>query len=108
VRNFGNDVLVNFVRVQLGLLCLSRYNSRFGKGYARLTPGTAMKLAIVAEHAAQAAANHRQLGQMAEKLRGSLIYVYDLKWRAFSRYAVARDFLRGAKAPLFLSACNSR
>jgi DNA-directed RNA polymerase specialized sigma24 family protein len=82
----GPHAQVNFVRVKLGLLCLSRYNSRFGKGYARLAPETAMKLAIVAEHAAQAATSDRQLKQMAEKLRGSLIYVYDLKWREFSRF----------------------
>lgn len=82
----GPHAQVNFVRVKLGLLCLSRYSSHLGKGYAHLARETAMKLAIVAEHAAQVATNDRQLRQMAEKIRGSLIFTYDLKWREFSRY----------------------
>lgn len=81
----GPHARVNFVRVQLGLSCLSRYSPRFGKGYARLPSETAMKLAVVAEHAARAAVDDRQLRQMAEKIRGSLIGAYDLKWREFSR-----------------------
>jgi DNA-directed RNA polymerase specialized sigma24 family protein len=103
----GPHALVNFVRVKLGLLCLSRYNSRFGNGYARLAPETAMKLAIVAEHAAQTATNDRQLRQMAEKLRGSLIYVYDLKWRAFSRYCDRAGLSATRRSPLLLSSSNS-
>jgi hypothetical protein len=63
----GPHAQVNFVRVKLGVLCLSRYNSHLGKGYAHLAHETAMNLAIVAEHAAQAATNDRQLRQMAEK-----------------------------------------
>lgn len=81
----GPHAETNFVRVQLGLSCLSRCSSRLGKGYARLMPGTAMELAIVAEHAARSAADNRQLRQTAEKIRGSLIDAYDLKWREFSR-----------------------
>ena len=81
----GPHAEVNFVRVQLGLLCLSRYSRRFGKGYAQLTPETAMKLAVIAEHAARAAIHDRKLKQMAEQIRGSLICTYDLKWREFSR-----------------------
>jgi DNA-directed RNA polymerase specialized sigma24 family protein len=74
----------NFVRVQLGLTCLARYNPCFGKGYARLTPDTAMELAIIADHTARTTHN-RQLKQTAEKIRGSLMYAYDLKWREFLR-----------------------
>ena len=96
----GPHAQVNFVRVNLGLLCLSRYNSHFGKGYAHLAPETAMKLAIVAEHAAQAATNDRQLRQMAEKIRGSLIYVYDLKWREFSRHRDRAGLSATRRTPL--------
>jgi hypothetical protein len=44
-----------------------------------------MELAIIAEHAARTAVDNRPLKRMAEKIRGSLIYSYDLKWREFSR-----------------------
>jgi DNA-directed RNA polymerase specialized sigma24 family protein len=96
----GPHAQVNFVRVKLGLLCLSRYNSHFGKGYAHLAPETAMKLAIVAEHAAQAATNDRQLRQMAEKIRGSLFYAYDLKWREFSRHCDRAGLSAARRTPL--------
>ncbi len=81
----GPHAEANFVRVQLALSCLSKYNPRFGNGYAQLTPETAMKLAIVAEHTSRTATNNRQLRQMAEKIRGFLMHTYDLKWREFSR-----------------------
>jgi len=80
----GPHAEVNFVRVQLGLTCLSRYSPRFGKGYSGLTSDTAMELAMIADHAARTTDNP-QLKQTAEKIRGSLIYVYDVKWREFSR-----------------------
>jgi hypothetical protein len=80
----GSHAETNFVRVQLGLTCLARYSPCFGKGYARLTPDTAMELAIIANHTARTTHN-RQLKQTAEKIRGSLMYAYDLKWREFSR-----------------------
>jgi hypothetical protein len=80
----GSHAEANFVRVQLGLTCLARYSPCFGKGYARLTPDTAMELAIIADHTARTT-HHRQLKQTAEKIRGSLMYAYDLKWREFSR-----------------------
>jgi DNA-directed RNA polymerase specialized sigma24 family protein len=81
----GPHAETNFVRVQLGLSCLSRCSSRLGRGYARLAPETAMELAIIAEHAARTAVGNCQLRRMAEKIRGSLIDAYDLKWREFSR-----------------------
>jgi DNA-directed RNA polymerase specialized sigma24 family protein len=81
----GPHAETNFVRVQLGLSCLSRCSPRLGRGYARLSPETAMELAIIAEHAARTAVDNCQLRRMAEKIRGSLIDAYDLKWREFSR-----------------------
>ena len=86
----GSHAEANFVRVQLGLTCLSRYSPGFGKGYARLMPDTAMELAIIANHAARTT-NNRQLKQTAEKIRGSIMYVYDLKWREFSRRCERRQ-----------------
>lgn len=81
----GPHAETNFVRVQLGLSCLSRCSPRLGRGYARLAPETAMELAIIAEHAARTAGDNCQLRRMAEKIRGSLMDAYDLKWREFSR-----------------------
>jgi DNA-directed RNA polymerase specialized sigma24 family protein len=81
----GSHAETNFVRVQLGLSCLSRCSPRLGKGYAGLAPETAMELALIAEHAARTTVDNRQLRQTAEKIRGSLIDAYDLKWRDFSR-----------------------
>jgi DNA-directed RNA polymerase specialized sigma24 family protein len=80
----GPHAEANYVRVQLALSCLSKYNRRFGNGYARLAPEAAMKLAIVAEHTSRTT-NDRQLRQMSGKIRGFLMHTYDLKWRAFSR-----------------------
>jgi DNA-directed RNA polymerase specialized sigma24 family protein len=80
----GPHADANFVRVQLALSCLSKYNPRFGNGYARLAPEAAMRLAIVAEHTSRTT-NEPQLRQMGDKIRGFLMHAYDLKWRDFSR-----------------------